>query len=106
MRKFLGNRIILSPESLTLAVLNIPRRYSAKNSLRSAFAHSLGLGAGYDGIFLGATIPLVNNHILGYIHQTTGKIAGIGRTQGCVRQALSGAVRRNKVFKRRETLFK
>ncbi len=45
-----------------------------------------------------------NNHILHHVHQTAGQVAGVGRFQGRVRQALARAVGGGEVLQNRKTL--
>ena len=52
----------------------------------------------------GFTIPAIDNHILGDIHQTARQIAGIGRPQRRIRQALARAMRRNEKLQRIQAL--
>ena len=46
----------------------------------------------------GAAVVLVDDDFLGDVHQLAGQIAGVGRFQGRVRQALPGAVRGDEVL--------
>jgi hypothetical protein len=50
----------------------------------------------------GAAVDLGDDHVLGHVHQTAGQVAGVGRLEGRVGQALSGAVGGDEVLKHRE----
>ena len=52
----------------------------------------------------GIAVPAIDNHILGDIHQTARQIAGIGRPQRRIRQALARAMRRNEILQRIQAL--
>jgi hypothetical protein len=44
----------------------------------------------------GAAIHFADNNILRYVYQTTGKVTGVGRFKGRIRQTLTGTVRGDK----------
>ena len=46
----------------------------------------------------GAAIVLADDHVLRHVHQAARQIAGIGRLQRGIRQALAGAVRGDEVL--------
>src|SRR5215218_3944865 len=67
-----------------------------------AHEHLVGLAVGLEQrlveVLLGAAVLLADDHVLGDVHQAAREVAGVGRAQGGVRQALAGAVRRGEVL--------
>ena len=51
-----------------------------------------------------AAISFTDYHVLGHIHQLTGHVAGVGRLERGIRQALACAVRGDEVLQHRQPL--
>ena len=49
-----------------------------------------------------AAVVLVDDHVLGNVHQAAGQVTGVGRAQRGIGQTLARAVRRDEVFQRRQ----
>ena len=53
----------------------------------------------------GAAVVLVDDHVLGHVHQLAGEVAGVGGLEGGVGQALAGAVGGGEVLQDAEALL-
>src|SRR5690606_7990882 len=53
----------------------------------------------HDQTLISTAIHLGDHQVLGYVHQTTGKVTGVGGLQGGIGQTLTGTVGRDEVLK-------
>ena len=100
---FVDEAIALDNQFSRLRVMHIIGDAAADNALSNRLTGNIIRTA--DGQPARSfTIPAIDNHILGDIHQTARQIASIGRPQRRIRQALARAMRRNEKLQRIQAL--
>jgi len=101
---FLVDHIVVFTEDFT--GLRVDHIFGQQATVQTA-AHSLTgniiLAANVNAI-VRAAIVLVDDDVLGNVHETTGEITSVRGTQGGISQAFSGTVRGNEVFEGSESL--
>ena len=84
----------------------IVNRHTTQDSLaQRGYYLFVVLNFGANQTTQGSAVLLVNNHVVGYVDQTTGQVTGIGCLQGGIGKTLTSTVRGDEVLQHRQALL-
>ena len=99
-------RAALAQNLFAARIQNVRGQNPAKKPLGHGAAGFFGFFASDQNAFFGAAVVLVDDHVLGNIHEAAGEIPGVSGAERRVTHAFAGTVRGNKVFQNGQTFLK